>query len=98
MTKVRVTFALRCEILGASIGIAGLLFWLGRWAGLGLFALVAPLLAVVFLPIVGEILAMTLGPRIHRSCPGHWFVDRDAQARRKMDEFLDDTEDNPTIR
>lgn len=104
MRRVRATFLLRCVLLAACVGLfAGVLFisQSTRWT---LFTL--PVLVILWfvgiegglIPFALEQWAVRRAARSGRPVSSIWFVDLDEQSRQAMQQFHDDTSDNPTIR
>ena len=93
LRRVRATFWLRCVIFAACVAplVFGLQFGMsGAW-------IVAFVIVAVFPPGI-ELVLVGLAARSRGSLSPVWFLDVDRQHSQAMQDFHDDTNDNPTLR
>src|SRR5687768_256973 len=102
MPKVRATFLLQCVIVAGCLALflGVLAIGLGsRWIAATLvLAAVIWLVGIDWLPVAIEHIVSRRATRSGKPKSSIWFVDLDRQRSRQMDDFQDDSRNNPTLR
>lgn len=92
--RVRATFWLRCVIF--AVCLAPLVF--GLQVGMSGAWMIVAFVIVAVLPPGIELVLVGLAARSRGSLSPIWFLDVERQHRQALQDFHDDTNDNPTLR